>query len=37
MHILTRRIGETCFLELPTGGHVDVAVVASNGSQVRVG
>jgi len=37
MLILPRRVGETLFIELPTGGHIAVAVLASNGSQVRAG
>ena len=37
MLILTRRIGETLFFELPTGDRIEVAVPANAGSQVRVG
>ena len=37
MLILTRRIGETLFFELPTGDRIEVAVLRNKGSQVRVG
>ena len=35
--ILTRRIGETLFFELPTADRIEVAAFASAGSQVSVG
>ena len=37
MLILTRRVGETLFFELPTGDRIEVAVLRNKGSQVRVG
>ena len=37
MLVLTRRIGETLFFELPTGDRIEVAVLGNKGSQVRVG
>jgi carbon storage regulator len=35
--ILTRRVGETLYIELPTGETIRVAVLGSKGNQVRVG
>lgn len=37
MLILTRRIGETIVIELPTGEHIEVAVLGVKGNQVRIG
>ena len=37
MLVLTRRVGETLFFELPTGDRIEVAVLENTGSQVRVG
>ena len=37
MLILTRRIGETLIIELPTGETIEVTVLEIKGSQVRLG
>jgi carbon storage regulator len=37
MLILTRRLGETLILELPSGKTIEVSVLEINGSQVRLG
>jgi carbon storage regulator len=35
--ILTRRVGETIIIELPTGEQIDVTVLGVKGNQVRIG
>ena len=37
MLVLTRRIGETLFFELPTGDRIEVSVLRNSGSRGRVG
>lgn len=37
MLILTRRIGETIVIELPTGEQMQVVVLGVKGNQVRIG
>lgn len=37
MLILTRRVGETLIIELPTGEAIEVTVAGLNGNQVRLG
>ena len=37
MLILTRRIGETIIIELPTGEQIEVTVLGVKGNQVRIG
>ena len=37
MLILTRRPGESLVIELPTGKHIKVTVLALKGNQVRIG
>jgi len=37
MLILTRRVGETIIIELPTGELIDVTVLGVKGNQVRIG
>ena len=37
MLILTRRIGESLIIELPTGEQIEVAVLGVKGNQVRIG
>jgi len=37
MLILTRRVGETVIIELPTGEKIQVAVLGVKGNQVRIG
>ena len=35
--VLTRRLGETLILELPTGEEIQIAVLELKGSQARLG
>ena len=37
MLILTRRIGESIIIELPTGERITVAVLGAKGNQIRIG
>jgi carbon storage regulator len=37
MLILTRRVGESIIIELPTGEQIKLAVLGVKGNQVRVG
>jgi len=37
MLILTRRVGETTIIELPTGEQIEVTVLGVKGNQVRIG
>ena len=37
MLILTRRLGETLIIELPTGERIEVTVLGIKGNQVRIG
>ena len=37
MLILTRRVGETIIIDLPTGEQVEVTVLGVKGNQVRIG
>jgi len=37
MLILTRRVGETIIIEMPTGEQIQVAVLGVKGNQVRLG
>lgn len=37
MLVLTRRVGETLIIELPTGEAIEVTVAGLNGNQVRLG
>jgi carbon storage regulator len=37
MLVLTRRLGETLVLELPTGEEIQIAVLELKGSQARLG
>jgi carbon storage regulator len=37
MLILTRRVGETVIIELPTGEKIQVAVLGVKGNQLRIG
>ncbi len=37
MLILTRRVGETIIIELPTGEQIEVTVLGVKGNQVRIG
>ena len=37
MLILTRRVGESIIIELPTGEQIKVVVLGTKGNQVRIG
>jgi len=37
MLILTRRIGESIIIELPTGEQIEVTVLGIKGNQIRIG
>jgi carbon storage regulator len=37
MLILTRRVGESIFIETPAGERIQVTVLGVNGNQVRIG
>lgn len=37
MLILTRRVGETIIIELPSGERIQFAVLSVKGNQVRIG
>lgn len=37
MLILTRRVGETLIIDLPTGEQIKVTVLGIKGNQVRIG